>query len=149
MHRCRLFCHNQGSRWIHTSNKTLTLLWQRSLSYSNQFGLRTGFYMIGTSVMKELRRPLSIILQKSFLTWYNAEFAFFKFFFLSGFFFTNIQDWQGSWGRRRLCLCILSVKSHLLYRHLNISRLIAAGRQPLATGLEPGTFGFLTQVGNH
>ena len=74
---------------------------------------------------------------------------FFNFFFLCGFFFTNIQDWQDSWGRRRLCLYILSIKSHLLYRHLDISRLIAAERQPLATGLEPGRFGFLTQVGNH
>ena len=39
MHRCRLFCfiiREYTSRWIHTSNKALTLSWRRFLSYKNQ-----------------------------------------------------------------------------------------------------------------
>ena len=40
----------------------------------------TGLYMIGTSIMKKLRRSSPIKLRKSVLTSYKAEFAF-----LSGF----------------------------------------------------------------
>ena len=41
--------------------------------------------------MKELRRCSLIILRKSVLACRKAELAFFCFFFLSGFFFTNIM----------------------------------------------------------
>ena len=46
--------------------------------------------MIMTSVIKELRRSSLVTLQKCVLTCHKAELA--SFFFLSGFFFTNIMN---------------------------------------------------------
>ena len=43
----------------------------------------TGFYITGTSVRKRLRRSLPIVLHKSVLTCFKAEFAFLFFFYLS------------------------------------------------------------------
>ena len=58
--------------------------------------------MIGTYIMKQLRRSSPIVLQKSVLTSCKAEFAF----FLSEFSFTNIHNSQNSRGRGRLSLYI-------------------------------------------
>ena len=101
MHRCQLFCliiKEYMSRGIHTSNKALTLFMTdvfvvykpvHLICCANQY---TGFYKIGSSLMKELRRSLPMILQKSVLTCRKAELPFFLLFFLSGYSFTNIHD---------------------------------------------------------
>ena len=56
-----------------------------------------------TSVMKELKRSLSIILQKSVLASFKAELTIFSIKIS----FTNIHDSQDSRGRERLSLYIL------------------------------------------
>ena len=75
------------------------------------------------------------------------------FFFLSGFFFTSIHDSRGSRGRGRVSIQLLSTAStHFAGAQLGIGRAMAAGGlgcAQLATGLEPGTFGFRAQVANH
>ena len=48
--------------------------------------------MIGTSILKELRRPLPVIHRKSVLTCCKAEFAFFR----SSFSFMSIRNSQDS-----------------------------------------------------
>ena len=88
----------------------------------------TGFYITGTSVRKRLRRSLPIVLHKSVLTCFKAEFAFFV-FFLSEFSFTNIQDSQGSRGRGGSLYPFYHF--HLFHRHLDISWVIAAESSPL------------------
>ena len=71
----------------------------------------------------------------------DKVYNFCNFFFLSKFSFTNIYDSQDSkeMGGNPL---ISLYHSHPLHKHLNISWAITAG-------LEPGTFGFQTQVANH
>ena len=88
----------------------------------------TGFYIIGTSVRKRLRRSSPIVLHKSVLTSFKAEFAFFI-FFLSEFSFTNIQDSQDSRGRGGSLYPFYHF--HLFHRHLDISWVIAAESSPL------------------
>ena len=58
------------------------------ISSANQ---RTGFCMIGTSVMKDLRHSSSTCTKSLFL-----NFVKHNLFFLSGFSFTSIQDSQDS-----------------------------------------------------
>ena len=84
MHRCRLVCHNQGISLDEYIQVTKHQLFHDGgpcrkensplICSVNQW---TGFFMIGTSVTKELRRSSPIILQKSVLTRCKAEFAFF------------------------------------------------------------------------
>ena len=105
MHRCRLFCHNQGiyldqciqvtKHWpFHDGGccgrETSPLIW-----FANQW---TGFYIIRPSVMKKFRRSLHIIHQKFVLTCCKAELTFLLFFLLF----------------------------HSFHRHFNISKVIAA-----------------------
>ena len=92
MHRCRLFCHRQGVYLDELTQVTKQQPFHMSLSIRS-VNQCTGFYMIGTSVMKELRRSSPIILRKSFLKRCKADFAFFI-FFLSGFYsrFTGQQE---------------------------------------------------------
>ena len=115
MHRCRLFYHNQriylyGYIQV-TKHQNINSLFTRIetsplVCSKNQW---TGFYMIGTSIMKVLRHSSPIILRKSALTCCKVEFA--SFCFLSGVSFTNIPDSPGSRGRGRLSLYILSTTS--------------------------------------
>ena len=53
----------------------------------------TGFYMVGTTAMKELRHSSPIKHEEIVLKCCKAEFAFsLLLFFLSGIFLTNIHD---------------------------------------------------------
>ena len=92
MDRCRLFCHSQGVYPDELVQVTKQQPFHMSLSIRS-VNQCTGFYMAGTSVMKELRRSSPIILRKSFLKRCKADFAFFI-FFLSGFYsrFTGHQE---------------------------------------------------------
>ena len=59
---------------------TVTLSWWRSLSYRNQSidwseNQWTGFYMIGTSVMKELKQIFFSIKEKGNDSWCNWDFS--------------------------------------------------------------------------
>ena len=81
--------------------------------------------------MKELRRSSLIILRKFFLKSCKVEFAFFVFIWV---FFHEYSHF------------------HSFHGHLDISRVITAESSPLCIvniGLEPGNFGFLTQVTYH
>ena len=118
---------------MHTSNRALTLSWRTSLSIrsANQC---TGFYRIGTSVMKELRRSSPIILRKSFLKCYKADFIFFIFFSIWIFFFMNIHTSQDNRGRGKLSLYIFFYHFHSLHIHLDISGFNALEGSPLEKG---------------
>ena len=83
--------------------------------------------MIGTSVIKKLRRSSPIILQKSVLTSFRAEFAFslFFFFFIWVFFhrYSHSTWQQGNWETISL---YPSYHFHSLHRHLDTSCVIPA-----------------------
>ena len=64
--------------------------------------IETNQLICRTFTMKELKRSLSIILQKSVLASYKAELTIFSINI------TNIHDSQDSRGRERLSLYILS-----------------------------------------
>ena len=107
--------------------------------------------MIGTSVMKELRRSSPIIFRKSFLKCCKADFAF-LIFFLSGFFFTNIHDSQDSKGRRKLSFYNFSTTSTRFIDTQTLAGLLLQRAHlcaQLVVEIEPGTFDFLLHVVNH
>ena len=58
-HRCRLFCHNQGiyideyTQALTVSCRSCRIETSPMICSANQW---TSFYMIGTTLMKELRR---------------------------------------------------------------------------------------------
>ena len=66
------------------------------------------------------------------------------FFFLSGFFLTNIHD-SGQQGKGETIFVTPLCHFHPLHRHLDISRAITVESSPL----EPGTVGFRAQVANN
>ena len=104
--------------------------------------------MIGTSIM---RRSSLIILRKSFLKRYKADFAF-LIFFLSGFFFTTIHDSQDSRGRRKLSFYCFSTTSTRFTDTQTLAGLLLQRAHlcpQLAAGIELGTFDFLTHAANH
>ena len=74
--------------------------------------------------MKELRRSSPIILRKSFLKRYKADFAF-LILFLSGFFheYSRFTEQQG---KGEAIYLQLFFYFHSLHRHLDISWVIAA-----------------------
>ena len=92
MHRCRLFCHNQGIypyEYIQVT-KHLNLLWLRSLSYRNQSSdllcksmnwFLYDWYLHHDSV----KTLFTHHIRKSVLICCKAEFAFFVVFFCLGF----------------------------------------------------------------
>ena len=124
------------SQWIHTSNKALTL----SLTISGLCCIETsplicsasqwtGFCMLGTSVMKELRRSPPTILWKSVLTCHTAELAVFVCFCIWIFF----HDYSRFTGQQRKWEAIsLYPFYHLfpLHDHLDITWVIIAERSP-------------------
>ena len=118
---------------MHTSNRALTLSWRTSLSIrsANQC---TGFYRIGTSVMKELRHSSPIILRKSFLKCYKADFIFSFLFSIWIFFFMNIHTSQDNRGRGKLSLYIFFYHFHSPHIYLDISGLNALEGSPLEIG---------------
>ena len=82
--------------------------------------------MMGTSVMKELRRSSPIILQKSVLTSCKAEFAsFFLFFFLFSIwvFFQEYSRFRGQQGKEEAISLYPFYHLHSLHRHLDGSLL--------------------------
>ena len=102
--------------------------------------------MIGTSIMKELRHFALIILPKYFLAGCKVKFAFY-FCLTICVFLHEYSQFTG------YIHSTTSIHFHLLHsRHLDISRVIAAESSLcayLTAVLEPGTFGFLTQVANY
>ena len=89
MHRCQLFCRNQGIyldeymqvgwHWLFHDEGACRIKAGLLIYSGNQW---SGFNMRGTSVMKESRCTSPIIHRKSVLTCCKAEFAFlFCFFF--------------------------------------------------------------------
>ena len=118
MHRCRIFCHGQ---WIYLDE----YIQVTNHCSANQW---TGFYMIGTSVMKELRRSSPIILWKSAFTYRKAELGS---FFLCGFSFTNIHYSKDSRGEGKAVSLYPFYHFFLFHRHLDIYQVIATGRSSL------------------
>ena len=92
--------------------------------------IHSGFFMIRTSVMKELRRSSLIILQKSVLICRKAELAFSGSFFYQGFFF-RISSFTGQQGKGEAITLTPLYHFHALYRRLNTSQVIAAESLPL------------------
>ena len=110
VHRCRLFCHSQ---WIYLDE----YIQVTKHCYANQW---TGFYMIGTSVRKELRRSSHIILWESAFRCHKAELAsFFYLGFLSPIF--TVKRTAGD---------IIS-STFTCFTDSDIYRAIAAGSSPL------------------
>ena len=98
--------------------------------------------------MKELRRSSLIVLRKSALTCHKAELAGFVFSSI-WVFFNECHDSQDSRERVRLSLYILSTISTCLTDTETLARLLLQKAHlcaPLAPGLEPGNFDFLSQV---
>ena len=80
--------------------------------------------MIGTCVMKELRRSSPIILRKSFLKRYKADFDFFNFIFI--WIFSRIFTIHRTAGEGEAIFLQLFFHFHSLHRHLDIGWVIAA-----------------------
>ena len=118
MHRCRLFCHNQGIylyEYIQVT-KHLTLLWLRSLSYRNQSSdllcksmnwFLYDRYLHHDSVKTLFTHHIPKVC--SYMLW--SRICFFCCFFLSQFSFKNIHNSHDSRGKGRLSLYILSTTS--------------------------------------
>ena len=99
--------------------------------------------MIGTSVIKELRRSSLIILRKFLLTRCKAKFAFFV--SLSGFSSTNIHNLQDTRCKGKLSLYILCITftrfsgsqilTRLLLKRAHLCTQLAAGlkQEPLVS----------------
>ena len=83
--------------------------------------------------MKESRCSSTIIHKKSVLTWCKAEFGFlcFFFFFQSSFFFHEYSRFTGQQVKGKAISCYPFFHFHTLYRHLDISRVIATESSPL------------------
>ena len=95
MQRCQfcLIIKEYISRWVHTSNKALTLSWRRSLSYRNKSidllcQLMDWFLNDKGTHHEWVKRLFTHHTPKSFLIYRKAELPF---FFLLGLFFTNIM----------------------------------------------------------
>ena len=80
-----------------------------------------------TSVMKELKRSLSIILQKSVLASFKAELTIFS----VKIFFHEYSRFTGQQGKREAFSLYSFFYFHSLHRHLDISWVIAAESSPL------------------
>ena len=99
--------------------------------------------------MKVLRRSSLIILRKSVLTCRKAELAFF--FLLRFFFFTNIMIHRAAGEGESISLTPL-YHFHPLYRHLDISQVIAAESSPLriaGSRTQTRNLWFLSEVAKH
>ena len=111
--------------------------------------------------MKELRPSSPIILRMSVLVYCKAELAFYFLLFFGGFlclfvfiwvFFHEYHELKDSRSRGRLSLynffttCFRFTNAQALAKLLLQRAHLCA---KLAAGLEPGTFGFLSQVTNY
>ena len=118
VNRCRLFCHSQ---WIYLDEYI-------QVTKHCSANLWTSFYMIGTSVMKELRRSLPTILWKSVFICRKAELAF---FFSIWVFFHEYSRFKGQQVKGKAFSLYPFYHFHLFHRHLDIYRVIATGSSPL------------------
>ena len=125
MHRCQLFCHNQGI-YLNEKYNISRIETSPLICSANQW---TGFCIIGTSVMKDSRRSSSTYTESLFLHVVKHNLLFFV-FFLSGFSFTNIYDSQDSrWRGGYLLISFLPLPPGP--QTLDISWVIAAENSPL------------------
>ena len=140
MQRCQLFCliiKEYISRLTHTSNKALTLSWRRSLSYRNQAidllcKLMEWFLYDKDIRHEKLIRSSFIILTSKVCSYMSLSRISFFCLFSIRFFFHKYHDSQDSRGKGRLLLFWSSLYHfYPLYRHLDISQVIAAKGSPL------------------
>ena len=135
MHRCRLFCpiiKAYTSRWIHTSNKALTLSWRMSLSYKNQsidlLCKLMGWFLYDKGIPHEKIKTLFTHHTPkicSYMTQSRISFSCLFVFFLSGVFFT--KSWfTGQQGKGKIISLTPLYHLYPLHKHLNISKVIAA-----------------------
>ena len=115
MHKCQLFCHNQGiyldefmqvvKHYLFHDGGACCIEISLLIGSENQW---SGFYMIRAYVMKESRCSSTIIHKKSVLTWCKAEFGFLCccfFFFQSSFFFYEYSRFTGQQVKGKAISC--------------------------------------------
>ena len=144
MHRCQLFCRNQGIyldeymqvgwHWLFHDQGACRIKAGLLIYSGNQW---SGFNMIGTSVMKESRCTSPIIHRKSVLTCCKAEFAFLFCFFSIWLFFHKYSRLTGQQVKEKAVSWYPFYHFHPLHRQLDIIRVIAAESSPLRTAGSP------------
>ena len=152
MYRCQLFCPLRiTSRWIHTSNKALTLSWRRSLSNKNQFidllcwrrsllnrkqfidlpSKSMDWFLYDKGLRHERGKALFTHLhQKSVLTSCKAEFDFLVVFSI-WIFFREYSRFTGQQKKGEAIFLYPFYPFHSLHRQLDISQFITAGSSPM------------------
>ena len=134
MHKCQLFCHNQGiylnqymkvqstNSFIFHNGGSCRIETSPLICSANQW---TGFCMTGTSVMKYSRLSSSTYNESLFLHVVKHDLLFlFLFFFLSQSSFTNVHHSQDSRWRGMLSSYILSTRSTCLTDTWTLARLL-------------------------
>ena len=122
MHRCQLFCHNQGM-YLNDYGSSCQIETSPLIFSANHW---TGFCIIGTSVMRDSRRSLSTYTESLFLHGLKHNLLFVVVFFLSGFFSTSIHNSQDSMWRGEDISLYPFYHFHPLHRHFDIIWVIAA-----------------------
>ena len=139
MHRYQLFCLNQeiylieymqvAKHWLFHDGGSCPIETSPLICSANQW---TGFCMIGTSVMKDSRRFSSTYIEGLFLHVVKHNFLFFVLVFFSiWFFFHEYSRFAGHQVNGKAIFWYPFYHFHPLYRHLDISRVIAGEISPL------------------
>ena len=119
------------SRWIHTSNKALTLSWRNFLSYRNQsidlLCKSTDRFLYDRDLrhkrVKTHLTPWPIILRKPVLACHKTELAFFSVWV----FFHEYWHFRGQQGKGEPISLYPFYYFHSCHRPLDISQVVAAG----------------------
>ena len=157
MQRYKLFCliiKEYISWWIHTINKALTLSWRRSLSYRSKsidllFKLMDWFLYDKDIRHESVKMLFTHHTPKicSYMSWSRISFIFV--FFYQGF-FSRISWFTGQQGNGEAISLTSLYHFHLLYRHLDISQIIAAESSLLRiVGSRTHTSNLWFPIGSH
>ena len=126
MHRCQLFCHNQGI-YLNEYGSSCQIETTPLICSTNQW---TGFCTIGTSVMEDSRRSLCTYTESLFLHVVKHN-LFFLFLFSIWLFFHEYSRFTGQQVKGE-AISLYSFYQFLpLHRHLDIIWIIAAESSPL------------------
>ena len=135
MHKCQLFCHNQGiylnqymkvqsiNSFIFHNGGPCRIETSPLICSVNQW---TGFCMIWTSVMKYSRRSSSTYNESLFLHVVKHDLLLFFCFFSIWVFFDKCSRFTGQQVKGNVIFLYPFYYIHLPHRHLDISWIIAA-----------------------